>query len=141
MKGYNKVILVGHLGNDPETIHFDGGGQLTKASLATSETYTNRDGEKVTDTQWHNIVFRNKLSEIADKYLEKGNAILVEGKITTRSYEDRDGNKRYVTEINAQSMNMLGGKSDSERAASGANTAAPAKNGADYEPDDDDLPF
>jgi single-strand DNA-binding protein len=104
----NKAILIGNCGSDPETKEFDRG-SLTVLSLATNETYL-KDGHKVTDTEWHRLVFYGKLSDVARKYLKKGDMIYVEGKIRTRSWE-KDGIKRYSTEITVNSINMLGGKS------------------------------
>lgn len=141
MRGYNKVILVGNLGADPTTKHFDNGGMIVNAPLATSESYTNRDGEKVTETEWHNLVFRGKLAEIADKYLEKGNSILVEGKIKTRSWEDSDGNKRYATEIMVFNMNMMGGQPQNGDASSQSVSKRDATPSSDFDEKDDDLPF
>jgi single-strand DNA-binding protein len=110
MAGVNKVILVGHLGKDPEVRHLESGRSVANFSIATSETYKNKNGEKVTNTEWHNIVMWSPLAQIAEKYLKKGSLIYLEGKLTTRSYDDKDGNKRYVTEVVAQSMTMLGSK-------------------------------
>ncbi len=109
----NKVILIGNLGKDPEVRHLDNGRARTTFSLATSESYKNREGQRVSQTEWHNIVLWSPLAEIAEKYLKKGNKVYIEGRITTRSYDDRDGNKRYITEIVTQSMTMLGGRSES----------------------------
>uniref|UniRef100_UPI003F6A3E94 single-stranded DNA-binding protein n=1 Tax=Polaribacter sp. TaxID=1920175 RepID=UPI003F6A3E94 len=95
----NKVQLIGNLGNAPEIITLDSGKKLAKFSLATNENYKNAKGEKVTDTQWHNIVAWNKTADIIEKYLEKGNEVAIEGKLTSRSYETKEGDKRYVTEI------------------------------------------
>ena len=106
----NKVQLIGNLGNNPEIITLDSGKKLAKFSIATNETYKNAQGEKVTDTQWHNVVVWNKTAEIAEKYLEKGKEVAVEGKLTTRSYDDKDGNKRYVTEIVVNELLLLGTK-------------------------------
>jgi single-strand DNA-binding protein len=106
----NKVQLIGNLGSNPEIITLDSGKKLAKFSIATNETYKNAQGEKVTDTQWHNVVVWNKTAEIAEKYLEKGKEVAVEGKLTTRSYDDKDGNKRYVTEIVVSELLLLGTK-------------------------------
>ena len=95
----NKVQLIGNLGNTPEIITLESGKKFAKFSLATNENYKNAKGEKVTDTQWHNIVAWNKTAEIIEKYLEKGNEVAIEGKLTSRSYETKEGDKRYVTEI------------------------------------------
>ena len=104
----NKVQLIGNLGNAPEIITLDSGKKLAKFSLATNENYKNAKGEKVTDTQWHNIVAWNKTAEIIEKYLEKGNEVAIEGKLTSRSYETKEGDKRYVTEIVCNELLMLG---------------------------------
>lgn len=94
----NKVQLIGHLGQDPEIKEFDNG-KLCRMSLATNETYKNRDGEKVTDTQWHNLIAWNKLADVAQEHLKKGMEVAIEGKLTNRAYEDRDGIKRYASEV------------------------------------------
>ena len=106
----NKVQLIGNLGNDPEVITLDSGKKLAKFSIATNESYKNAQGEKVTDTQWHNVIAWNKTAEIVEKYLTKGNEVAVEGKLTTRSYEDKEGIKKYITEIIVNELLMLGGK-------------------------------
>jgi single-strand DNA-binding protein len=106
----NKVQLIGNLGNKPEIITLDSGKKLAKLSIATNETYKNAQGEKVTDTQWHNVVAWNKTAEIIEKYLEKGSEVAIEGKLTNRSYEDKDGTKKYITEIVCNELLMLGGK-------------------------------
>ncbi len=106
----NKVQLIGNLGNNPEIITLDSGKKLAKISIATNETYKNAQGEKVTDTQWHNVIAWNKTAEIIEKYLEKGNEVAIEGKLTSRSYEDKDGTKKYITEIVCNELVMLGSK-------------------------------
>ena len=106
----NKVQLIGNLGNNPEIITLDSGKKLAKFSIATNENYKNARGEKVTDTQWHNIVAWNKTADIIEQYLEKGNEVAIEGKLTSRSYETKEGEKRYVTEIVCNELLMLGGK-------------------------------
>jgi len=106
----NKVQLIGNLGNDPEVITLDSGKKLAKFSIATNESYKNAQGEKVTDTQWHNVIAWNKTAEIVEKYLTKGNEVAVEGKLTSRSYEDKEGVKKYITEIVVNELLMLGGK-------------------------------
>ncbi len=95
----NKVQLIGNLGNNPEIITLDSGKKLAKFSIATNESYKNTQGEKITDTQWHNVVAWNKTAEIIEKYLEKGNEVAIEGKLTSRSYETSEGEKRYITEV------------------------------------------
>ncbi len=104
----NKVQLIGNLGNDPEIINLEGGSKLAKFSIATNETYKNAKGEKVTDTQWHNVVAWGKTAEIVENYLNKGNEVAVEGKLTHRSYETKEGEKRYITEIKCNELLMLG---------------------------------
>ena len=104
----NKVQLIGNLGNAPEIITLESGKKLAKFSLATNENYKNAKREKVTDTQWHNIVAWNKTAEIIEKYLEKGKEVAIEGKLTSRSYETKEGDKRYVTEIVCNELLMLG---------------------------------
>ncbi|MFD0761679.1 single-stranded DNA-binding protein [Lutibacter aestuarii] len=106
----NKVQLIGNLGNNPEIIQLDTGKKIAKFSIATNETYKNAKGEKVTDTQWHNVVAWNKTAEIAEQYLEKGKEVAIEGKLTSRSYDDKDGNKRYITEVVVNELLMLGNK-------------------------------
>jgi single-strand DNA-binding protein len=106
----NKVQLIGNLGNAPEIITLDSGKKLAKFSIATNEVYKNAQGEKVTETQWHNLIAWNKTAEIVEKYVEKGKEIAIEGKLTSRSYDDKDGNKRYVTEIVVNELLLLGSK-------------------------------
>ena len=104
----NKVQLIGNLGKNPEIITLDSGKKLAKFSIATNESYKDSSGEKVTDTQWHNIVAWNKTAEIIEKYLQKGNEVAIEGKLTTRSWEDKDGVKRYSTEVVCSELLILG---------------------------------
>ena len=106
----NKVQLIGNLGNNPEIITLESGKKLAKFSVATNESYKNAKGEKVTDTQWHNIVAWNKTAEIIEKYLAKGSEVMVEGKLTSRSYEAKDGEKKYTTEVVCNEILMLGSK-------------------------------
>ncbi|GFE02390.1 single-stranded DNA-binding protein [Alteromonas sp. KUL156] len=106
----NRVQLIGNLGNTPEIITLDSGKKLAKFAIATNETYKNAQGEKITDTQWHNIVAWNKTAEIIEKYLEKGKEVMIEGKLTSRSFEDKEGNKRYITEVVCNELLMLGSK-------------------------------
>ena len=110
MAGVNKVILVGNLGKDPEVRYLEGGTAVANFSLATTETYKDKSGNKVEQTEWHNVVVWRGLAEIAEKYLHKGSQVYVEGKLRTRSWDDKDGVKRYSTEIIADNMTMLGGK-------------------------------
>ncbi len=107
----NSVRLMGNLGAAPEIKNITDNKKLAKFSLATNEVYKNEKGEKVTETYWHNVVVWGKLAGIAEKYLQKGSEVAIEGKLTNRSYTDKEGNKRYVTEILANEILMMGGKS------------------------------
>lgn len=104
----NKVQLIGNLGNDPEIINLESGKTLAKFNLATNESYTNSKGEKITDTQWHNVVAWGKTAQIIEKYMTKGKEIAIEGKLTTRSYDDKEGIKRYITEVVCNELLMFG---------------------------------
>ncbi|MEZ4999249.1 MAG: single-stranded DNA-binding protein [Bacteroidales bacterium] len=110
----NKVILVGNVGKDPEVHFIEQGVAVARFPFATSENYRSRDGEKVTTTEWHNIVLWRGLAEVADKYVRKGSQLYIEGRIKTRSYDDKDGNKRYITEIVGDTMQLLGKKGDTQ---------------------------
>ncbi len=110
---FNKVILVGNVGKDPEIRRFENNIKAS-FSLATSETYTPRGGDKVTQTEWHNIVAWRRLAELAENYIRKGSQILIEGKLRYRSYDDRDGNKRYIVEVEADTIQLLGRKPDGQ---------------------------
>ncbi|MDX1349042.1 MAG: single-stranded DNA-binding protein [Putridiphycobacter sp.] len=106
----NKVQLIGNLGQTPEIITFDNGNKLAKWTMATNETYKNAKGDKVTDTQWHNVVAWGKVAGIVEAHVEKGQEIAIEGKIVNRSYETKDGEKRYTTEIQVSDLVLLGSK-------------------------------
>lgn len=108
----NRVILIGHVGNDPEIKDFNGKGKLANFSVATNETYKNAQGEKVTDTQWHRIAAWNKSAELVEKLLKKGKEVAIEGKLVTRNYEDNKGEKRYMTEIVLQEFVLVGPKAE-----------------------------
>jgi len=145
----NKVILVGNVGKDPEVKHLDSNSSVANFTLATSDHYTNKSGEKVTTTEWHNIVCWSGLASLAEKYIRKGNQIYVDGKIRTRSYDAQDGSKKYITEILADTIQLLGKKSDGS-SADGTKTAQPSgvseplSSANAYGNDDkegDDLPF
>jgi len=116
----NKVILVGNLGKDPELRYTPSGAAVVTFSLATTERYKDREGNRQEKTEWHNIVAWRQLAEICGKFLHKGKQVYIEGKIQTRSYEDRDGNKRYMTEVVADQMQMLGSRGDSQGGGYGA---------------------
>ena len=106
----NKVQLIGNLGNDPEVVILESGRTLAKFSVATNETYKNAEGEKVTDTQWHNVVVRGGLVKVVEGYVQKGQEIAIEGKLTSRSYDDKDGVTRYITEVLCNELLLLGSK-------------------------------
>lgn len=140
MAGINKVILVGNLGKDPEVRTLENGSKVANFTLATSESYKNREGQRVTQTEWHNIVLWRGLAEIAERYLSKGNQVYIEGKIKTRTWDDKDGNKRYTTEILGDNLTMLGGRRDMDDDAG----QAPVKESAsepNADDEKDDLPF
>ena len=106
----NKVQLIGNLGNDPEIITLESGKKLAKFSIATNDTYKNKEGERVTDTQWHNVVAWGKTADIIEQYVTKGKEIAIEGKLSHRSYDDKEGNKRYTTEVVCNELLLLGSK-------------------------------
>ena len=141
----NKVILVGNVGRDPETRHLDKGVAVANFSLATTETYTAKTGEKVSTTEWHNIVAWRGLAEVAEKYVKKGSQIYIEGRIRTRAWDDKDGVKRYTTEIYADTMQLLGkreGQAETGNIPNQAESAAGVVSEPDFsQPEEDDLPF
>ncbi|MGD8672145.1 MAG: single-stranded DNA-binding protein [Thiogranum sp.] len=144
-RGINKVILVGNLGKDPEVRYMANGGAVCNVTLATSESWKDKQtGEQKDKTEWHNIVFYRRLAEIAGEYLRKGSQIYVEGKLQTRKWQDKSGNDRYTTEIIASEMQMLGGRGggSADFGGSSASQAAPAPAPASASDDfDDDIPF
>ena len=137
MAGVNKVILIGNLGKDPEVRYLDNGVAVANFSLATTESYKNKEGERVSQTEWHNIVLWRGLAEIAEKFLKKGSAVYIEGKIRSRKWEDKEGNTRYTTEILADNMTMLGKREDNATHSSGT----PTEEKIPQEEKGDDLPF
>jgi single-strand DNA-binding protein len=143
MAGINRAILIGNLGKDPEVMTFENGVKKASFSLATSESYKNKEGVKVDQTEWHNIVLWRGLAEIAEKYLRKGSQIYLEGKIKYRSYE-QDGVKKYITEIYADNMTMLGSRRDAGDGHHDQNqqhASPPQPESHDMETPQDDLPF
>lgn len=144
-RGVNKVILIGHCGKDPETRYMPSGGAVTNISIATSEGWKDKQtGENKEKTEWHNVVFFNRLAEIAGEYLRKGSQIYVEGRLQTRKWQDKSGNDRYTTEIVANEMQMLGGKGG----GGGGDSYAPAQSSQPESAPamvddgfDDDIPF
>lgn len=138
MAGVNKVILVGNLGKDPEVFTFDNGVKKVNFSLATTESYKDKEGNRIDQTEWHNVVLWRGLADIAEKYLSKGNQVYIEGKIKTRSWDDKDGIKRYTTEIYCDNMTMLSGRKEQSPAES-AQVNEP--NADPIQGPEDDLPF
>ncbi|MBK9026478.1 MAG: single-stranded DNA-binding protein [Propionivibrio sp.] len=157
MASVNKVILVGNLGADPETRYMPNGDAVANIRLATTESWKDKaTGEKKEITEWHRVVFFRKLAEIVGQYLKKGSAVYVEGRIRTRKWQDKEGQERYTTEIEANEMQMLGGRQSAASSsggeaefggsmpsagASGSPRAAPAKKTPSFEDMDDDIPF
>lgn len=141
MAGINKVILVGNLGKDPEVKYLEGGIAIAKFPLATTETIKDKNGQKQDQTEWHNIVLWRGLAEIAEKFLRKGQTVYIEGKIRSRSYDDKDGNKRYITEIVGETMQMLGKRPDNTEGAASHSSEASAPNPIPPATPEDDLPF
>tara|TARA_B100001057_G_scaffold148654_1_gene148581 strand:- start:164 stop:547 length:384 start_codon:yes stop_codon:yes gene_type:complete len=127
VSGVNKVILIGNLGKDPEVRYLDNGVAVANLSLATSENYKNKDGEKVTQTEWHDIVLWRGLAEVAEKYLKKGSSVYIEGKLRTSKWVDKDENTRYKTEVLADKLTMLGRSQNQEQSSESTS--------------EDDLPF
>ena len=120
----NKVILIGNLGKDPEVRHLESGVGVANFSIATSENYKDRKtGEKVSQTEWHNVVLWRGLADVAEKYLKKGDKVYIEGKLRTRTWQDQQGNNRYTTEIVADNLTMLGKSSDRSATTIDSNTA------------------
>jgi len=150
MAGVNKAILVGNLGRDPELRQTPSGQNVCNFTLATTESWTDRNGELVERTEWHRIVAWGKTGELCAQYLSKGRTVYVEGRIQTREWEDKDGNKRYTTEINAQNVNFIGprdsgsgggGGGDYGSSRSGGGQGSNAPSGDIAPPPDDDIPF
>ncbi len=150
----NKVMLIGHTGDEVKMHYFDGGGSIGRFPLATNETYTNRNtGERVNNTEWHNIVVRNKAAEICEKYLKKGDKVYIEGRLKTRKWQDDQGRDRYSTEIQCTEFTFLTPKSESglpQQSVSGEQSQSqdtasnpPKEQSQDQDPIDnnDDLPF
>ncbi|MFP4089403.1 MAG: single-stranded DNA-binding protein [Cyclobacteriaceae bacterium] len=152
MSGVNKVILLGNLGADPEVRSLPSGSKVANISIATSEAYM-KAGERIEQTEWHKVELWDKLAELAEKYLEKGRTVYIEGKLRTNTYQDKDGITRYDKKIRATNMTFVGGKNDDAESMSQAQrsqpqpsqshaaASQPAPTGPASEPDSDDLPF
>ncbi|MDT8419360.1 MAG: single-stranded DNA-binding protein [Desulfuromonadales bacterium] len=136
----NKVILLGNLGKDPEMRYTPSGAAVCTFSLATSEKFKDKSGQQQERTEWHNIVVWRQLAEICGKYLEKGKTVYLEGRIQTRSYDDRDGAKKYITEIVADQMRMVGGKPEGRKPESRQSSGGGGMSEPPFNPDDD-IPF
>ena len=157
MASVNKVILIGNLGRDPETRYMPDGGAITNISIATTETWKDKQGEKQEKTEWHRVAFFGKLAEIAGEYLKKGSQVYVEGRLQTRKWQDKDGQDKYTTEIVANAMQMLGSRQgmgggsapdrDMGDAGGGGGSSraagkpAAAKPGGKFDDFEDDIPF
>ncbi len=150
MAGINKVILVGNLGKDPEVRHLENNVSVATFPLATSESYKDKNGQRIEKTEWHNIVAWRGLAEVAEKYVKKGQMVYIEGKLRTRSYQDKEGQQRYTTEIVADTMTMLGGRPEGgeggnygskPEAGTSTNAASQPASGISYDQEPDDLPF
>ena len=140
MSGIKKVMLVGHLGKDPELRSLEGGVSVTSFPLATSETF-NKDGQKVEQTEWHNIVMWRGLADLATRFLQKGKLVYIEGKLRTRSFEDKGGIKKYTTEVVAENFTMLGRKSDFEADSIPRQSVKGPNNDTYGNTNVDDMPF
>jgi single-strand DNA-binding protein len=134
MAGVNKVILVGNLGKDPEVRHLEGGASVAKFSLATTEAYKDKSGNRTEQTEWHNIVVWRGLADIAEKYLKKGMTIYLEGKLRTRAWDDKEGHKHYTTEIVGDTFTILSKKENHQSSGNEDQGISSPKTG-------DDLPF
>ena len=149
MASVNRVTIIGNLGKDPETRYAPSGDAVTNITVATTETWKDKaTGEKREATEWHRVVFFGKLAEIAGQYLKKGSQVYLEGKLKTRKWQDKDGHKRYTTEINADEMKMLGGKGDGQQSEPQRQQQAPQRqqaqkpaSGGGFNEFDDDIPF
>ena len=151
MAGVNKVILIGNLGSDPEVRHLSNGSVVANFNIATSESYTNKNGERVTQTEWHRIELWDGLAKIAEQYLKKGNTIYVEGKLKTENWQDNDGNNRTTTRIRGLNMTMLGGRPSGQEETPRTETAPKSEKpevvqnnqsqATESDDETDDLPF
>lgn len=141
MAGVNKVILVGHLGKDPEVRHLEGGSSVANFTLATNDYYKDKQGTRVERTEWHNVAAWRGLAELAEKYLRKGSQVYVEGKLRTRQYQDKDQQTRYITEIVADEISLLSGRPSGNGANGNGVVASGESVGLRQEPELDQLPF
>jgi single-strand DNA-binding protein len=149
MASVNKVILIGNLGKDPETRYMSNGDAVTNITLATTDTWKDKNGEKQEKTEWHRVTFYRKLAEIAGEYLKKGRSVYIEGRLETRKWTDKNGVERYTTDIIANDMKMLGNRSgsgsfespDHEEDNPTSSRPSPVKSTSGFDDMDDDIPF
>ncbi|MEW6314594.1 MAG: single-stranded DNA-binding protein [Pseudomonadota bacterium] len=141
MASVNKVILIGNLGRDPEVRYSADGGAITNISLATTDTWKDKNGEKQERTEWHRVAFFGKLAEIAGEYLKKGSQVYVEGRLQTRKWQDKEGQDRYTTEIVADRMQMLGSRGGGNTFEVVDKGVPAAKSGGNFDDLEDDIPF
>ena len=137
----NKVILIGNVGADPDIRYLDGGVAVARFSLATTESYKNKNGERIDQTEWHNIVLWRGLAEVAEKFVKKGMRLYIEGRIRTRSWDDQNGVKRYTTEIQGDNMQMLSGKEHPGKEFNTPVPPVPDAPAVNTPEESDDLPF
>lgn len=143
MASVNKVILIGNLGKDPETRYMSNGDAVTNITLATTDTWKDKNGEKQEKTEWHRVTFYRKLAEIAGEYLKKGRSVYIEGRLETRKWTNKNGVERYTTDIIATDMKMLGSKQNGQQSESNSTTGKAGAGGNDggFDDMDDDIPF
>lgn len=150
MASVNKVILIGNLGKDPETRYMSNGDAVTNITLATTDTWKDKNGEKQERTEWHRVTFYRKLAEIAGEYLKKGRSVYIEGRLETRKWTDKNGVERYTTDIIASDMKMLGSRSGSgnfespdqdEDTSASSRQPSSTKSTSGFDDMDDDIPF
>lgn len=142
MSGVNKVILLGNLGRDPEIRNLESGAKLASFSLATNRTFKGQDGKRVDETEWHNVVMWGNLAELAEKFLSKGRQVYIEGRIRTRQWEDKEGQKRYTTEIVGENMTFIsGGREQRDEPPPPSDSEVPHASSDAGQQEADDLPF
>ena len=141
MASVNKAIVLGNIGRDPEVRYSASGSAVCNLSIATTRKWKSKDGEAQEETEWHRVVFYDRLAEVADEYLGKGSAVYVEGRLKTRKWQDKDGIDRYTTEIVGEHMQMLGGRDSAQAAQKPAAQKPAAKKADSFDSMDDDIPF
>lgn len=141
MSGVNKVILLGNLGKDPEVRNLESGAKVATFSLATNRTFKGQDGKRIDETEWHNVVLWGNLADLAEKFLAKGRQVYIEGRIRTRQWEDKEGQKRYTTEIVGENMTFVGGRDQRDDPPPPSDQDVPSANTQTEQDGSDDLPF